>query len=72
MPKICGLSISFQGENKEYPTLLYKPFHSLYDLNERPYESIIKNLNEILYVSLLIYITDYLIGLAFWAFPIVF
>ena len=28
---------SVQGENKECPTLLYKPFHSLYDLNERHY-----------------------------------
>ena len=54
MPKICGLSINFQGENKECPTLLYKPFHSLYDLNERPYESLIKKPYEILYVSLFI------------------
>ena len=36
-------------------------------LNEKSHE---KALFENLYVSLLIYITDYLIGLAFWAFPI--
>ena len=29
MRKMCGFSISFQGDNKECPKLLYKPFHSL-------------------------------------------
>ena len=56
MLKICGLSISFHGENNECPTFTYKPFHSLCDLNENPYESLsYENHFEILYVSLLIY-----------------
>ena len=53
MPKMCGLSISFQGENKECPTLTYKPFHSLYDLNEKPYESLIKILMKVSYENLI-------------------
>ena len=56
MLKMCGLSISFHGENNECPTFTYKPFHSLCDHNENPYESLsYENHFEILYVSLLIY-----------------
>ena len=61
MPKMCGFSISFQGDNKECPKLLYKPFHSLWELSWKKlnWKSLMKNpfilSYEILYVSLLIY-----------------
>ena len=45
---------SFAIDIKECPTFTYIPFHVYH--------------YKILYVSL--FITDYLIGLAFWAFPI--
>ena len=59
MPKMCGLSISYMcmlKKMRECPTLTYIPFHELVVYYK------------ILYVSILI--TDYLIGLAFWTFPI--
>ena len=43
-------------------------FHILWQLSWKDFYE--NPLNKILYVSLLIYITDYLIGLAFWAIPI--
>ena len=62
LPKKCGLLISFYvyvlERIKECLTLTYIPFH------------VTCCSSKILYVSLLI--TDYLIGLAFWAFPIGF
>ena len=57
VPKKCGLSISFY----EFIQGRMKEFPIL---TYKPFHVLTK----ILYVSLLI--TDYLIGLAFWAFPI--
>ena len=58
MPKKCGLSIRLyvcvQGKIREWLTLTYTPFHSLTKF----------------YMFLSLYITDCLIGLAFWPFQL--
>ena len=57
MPKKCGLSIS-------YMNLFKGELESV----QHPHTNHFVSLTKILYVSLLI--TDYLIELVFWAFPI--